>query len=174
MYDEHGVWPPPTQVNGRHGSRDHFEDSFVRDPFFSDPFSHGRADPFSAFPFGGRSPFRGFTDPFVLFNSIFGDFHRAFSQDAFFDNSFGNSFPGRGASHFDGGFTSPLSLLLGSSSSFDGPRGNTQYFTSSSRGMRTGGNGRWTSEVWTTQTIDGVTQTKCVRKDSEVWISSNE
>jgi len=33
-----------------------------------------------------------------------------------------------------------------------------------------GGNGRWTSETWTTQTINGVTQTKCIRKDSEVGI----
>ncbi|KIM68123.1 hypothetical protein SCLCIDRAFT_1209521 [Scleroderma citrinum Foug A] len=169
LYDEHGVWPPPgPQNNGRHGSRDHFGDPFSQDPFFSNSFfSHSRADPFSNFPFqGGHSPLRGFTDPFVLFNSIFGDLHGAFSRDPFFNDPFDHSFSGRGVSPFNGGFTSPLSQFFGSSP-FDGPRGNTQSFVGSSRGLMSGGNGRWTSETWTTQTINGVTQTKCIRKDSE-------
>ncbi|KAL4062482.1 hypothetical protein V8B97DRAFT_1869842 [Scleroderma yunnanense] len=168
LYDEHGVWPPPApQVNGRHSSRDPFTEPFFRDPFLSDPFfSHGRTDPFQSSPFGSRSSFRGFTDPFVLFNSIFGDLHRAFSQDSFFDDPFGHPLSGRRASPFGSGFDSPLSLFLGSTP-FDIPRGNMQSISNSSRGMISGGNGRWTSETWTTQTINGVTQSKCVRTDSE-------
>ncbi|KAI6149706.1 hypothetical protein BKA82DRAFT_998016 [Pisolithus tinctorius] len=163
LYDEHGVWPPPSpQVNGRPSGWDSFNGPSFREPFFPDPFlsdpffSRGRADPFSGFGFG-HTPFRGFTDPFVLFNSIFGDIHRAFSEDPFSSDPFDRP--------FSGGFASPFSLLAGSS--FGVPRGNMQSISSSSRGMLSGGNGRWTSESWTTQTINGVTQTKCVRRDSE-------
>ncbi|KAI5995664.1 hypothetical protein EDD15DRAFT_2195613 [Pisolithus albus] len=163
IYDEHGVWPPQApQANGRPNewepfSGPSFRSPFFSDPFFSDPFfTRGRSDPFSGFGFG-HTPFRGFTDPFVLFNSIFGDLHRAFSEDSFFNDPLDRP--------FTGGFGSPFSLLAGSP--FSAPRGNVQSISSSSRGMLSGGNGRWTSESWTTQTINGVTQTKCVRKDSE-------
>ncbi|KAI6164459.1 DnaJ domain-containing protein [Pisolithus thermaeus] len=162
IYDEQGVWPPRApQPNGRPSEWDSFNGPSFGNPFFSDPFldpfsTRGRSDPFSAFGFG-RTPFRGFTDPFVLFNSIFGDIHRAFSEDSYFNDPFDRPFLG--------GFASPFSLLT--ASPFGVPRGNMQSISSSSRGMLSGGNGRWTSETWTTQTINGVTQTKCVRKDSE-------
>ncbi|KAI6044182.1 hypothetical protein EDC04DRAFT_2599537 [Pisolithus marmoratus] len=163
LYDEHGVWPPPTpQANGQPSGWDSFNGPSSRSPFFSEPFfsdpffSRGRIDPFSSFGFG-RTPFRGFTDPFVLFNSIFGDIHRAFSEDPLFNDPFDRP--------YTGGFPSPFSLVAGSP--FGAPRGNMQSISSSSHGMLSGGNGRWTSETWTTQTINGVTQTKCIRRDSE-------
>ncbi|KAI6038082.1 hypothetical protein EDC04DRAFT_3026346 [Pisolithus marmoratus] len=137
LYDEHGVWPPPTpQANGQPSGWDSFNGP--------------------SFGFG-RTPFRGFTDPFVLFNSIFGDIHRAFSEDPLFNDPFDRP--------YTGGFPSPFSLVAGSP--FGAPRGNMQSISSSSHGMLSGGNGRWTSETWTTQTINGVTQTKCIRRDSE-------
>ncbi|KAI0331447.1 DnaJ-domain-containing protein [Cubamyces sp. BRFM 1775] len=71
LYDKHGVWPPPTEQPdfGRTSSRQPF-DAF-NDPFFSSPF--------------GSSSRRGFafTDPFELFNSLFGDIHSAFDNDPF-------------------------------------------------------------------------------------------
>ncbi|KAG6335063.1 hypothetical protein ID866_4023 [Astraeus odoratus] len=165
LYDEHGIWPPPApQMNGWRGGRDAFDDPFFRGPF-SDPFfSRGGSDPFGNFGFGGTPPFRGFTDPFVLFNSIFGDLHRAFSENPFHDSPFGHPFGTRHTDPF--GFMSPFSLMAGPSA-FGFPGGNMQPISSSSRGMLSGGNGRWTSESWTTQTVNGVTQTKCVRRDSE-------
>jgi DnaJ family protein B protein 6 len=90
-YDQHGVWPPPTaqqsytQGNWQRPTREPFQDPFFQDPFFQHPL-FGRthpADPF--FPSSRHPHFHDFTDPFVLFNRIFGDLQQAFSRDPFGD-----------------------------------------------------------------------------------------
>jgi DnaJ family protein B protein 6 len=169
-YDQHGVWPPPTPApqgpfaNGRHGpySEPHFRDPFLHDPFFRG----ARMDPFGGFGFGSRPGPRDFTDPFVLFNSIFGDLHRAFGSDPFFDGPFGRR--GFGSNQYGGGFSSggfPSAMP----SPFDfggGGMGGSMMQTFSN-----GGNGGgWISQSWTSSTVNGVTQTKSVRRDSQVGI----
>jgi DnaJ family protein B protein 6 len=166
-YDQHGVWPPPTPApqgpfaNGRHGpySEPHFRDPFLHDPFFRG----ARMDPFGGFGFGSRPGPRDFTDPFVLFNSIFGDLHRAFGSDPFFDGPFGRR--GFGSNQYGGGFSSggfPSAMP----SPFDfggGGMGGSMMQTFSN-----GGNGGgWISQSWTSSTVNGVTQTKSVRRDSQ-------
>jgi hypothetical protein len=57
--------------------------------------------------------------------------------------------------------SSPFGFLTG---------GNANVYSSSSRGGFSGGpNGsRWVSESYTTSTVNGVTHTKAVRRDSQV------
>lgn len=123
-------------------------------------------DPFGGFGFGPRTGPRGFTDPFVLFNSIFGDIHRAFEADPFFDDPLGRR--GHASNVFGGSlFNNGFPFMLPSPSDFNGRgMGNGRV-----QGSSTGGTGRrWVSESWTTSMVNGVTHTKCVRKDSEVSI----
>ncbi|KAH7890700.1 hypothetical protein F5I97DRAFT_1800216 [Phlebopus sp. FC_14] len=179
-YDQHGVWPPPTPQDnfhnyhrGRHhpfdyAARDPFSDPFFQDPFFNTrhaPFGHG----FGAGPFS-HHPFRGFTDPFVLFNSVFGDIHRAFASDPFFPEPFGHDlFMGPSRGGFFGGFMPPMSMfppIGGPSNNNLLENGNMRGF-SSSRAAPSGTGSRWVSESWTSSTVNGVTQSKCVRRDSD-------
>ncbi|RDX54286.1 DnaJ-domain-containing protein [Lentinus brumalis] len=80
LYDKHGVWPPPAEQPAfeRSSSRDAFS-AFGHDPFANDPF-------FSSGFGRSRRPF-AFTDPFELFNSLFGDLHSAFDNDPLFANT---------------------------------------------------------------------------------------
>lgn len=136
--------------------------------------------------------FYGFTDPFQLFNSMFGDLHdlnqgRGFGngyRDPFFDDGdevFGsgrrrggvNGGPGMGA-FGSFGFGSPMmNMMLGGGA---GGRGfSTQSMSSSSTGVFGNGNGgRWVSESRMTRTINGVTESIVKRKDSQVRISPLE
>lgn len=170
-YDQHGVWPPPEpapQGPFANGAHDPFSDPFFRsDAFRQNPFSRGpRMDPFGGFGFGSRPGPRGFTDPFVLFNSIFGDIHRAFEVDPFFDDPFGRR--GFGSNHFGGGFfNNSFPPIPPSSFDFGGGSMQGSRMHSFSNG---GSGGRWVSESWTSSNVNGVTHTKCVRKDSEVGI----
>ena len=172
-YDHYGVWPPPTaheshtQGNWNGPSKDPFQDPFFTTPFSHDPF-FGRTrqtDPFGFFGAPRHPHFQGLTDPFVLFNQIFGDLSRAFSRD---DDLFGHD------DFFGGGFMSPMSSLLRiGNSPFEFPTGgNANVYRSSSRGRLGGGpNGsKWITESYSTSTVNGVTYTKAVRKDSEVSI----
>lgn len=171
-YDRCGVWPPPTaqesytQGNWQRPAREPFQDPFFQDPFVHHPFfgrSH-QADPF--FPSSRHPHFHDFTDPFILFNRIFGDLHQAFSGDPF-----GDSFGRRDDGFFGRGFMSPMSMSHITSSPFGFlTGGNVNVYSSSSRGGLAGGpNGsRWVSESYTTSTVNGVTHTKAVRRDSQV------
>lgn len=170
-YDRCGVWPPPTaqesytQGNWQRPAREPFQDPFFQDPFVHHPFfgrSH-QADPF--FPSSRHPHFHDFTDPFILFNRIFGDLHQAFSGDPF-----GDSFGRRDDGFFGRGFMSPMSMSHITSSPFGFlTGGNVNVYSSSSRGGIAGGpNGsRWVSESYTTSTVNGVTHTKAVRRDSQ-------
>ncbi|KAG2070201.1 DnaJ-domain-containing protein [Suillus decipiens] len=169
-YDQYGVWPPPTaqqsytQGNWQGPTRDPFQDPFFQDPFFRHPFfGHSRqADSF--FPSSRHPQFHDFTDPFVLFNRIFGDLHQAFSRDPF-----GSPFGQRDDGFFGQGFMSPMSSHMMSSPFGFLTGGNANVYSSSSRGALAGGsNGsRWVSESYTTSTVNGVTHTKAVRRDSQ-------
>ena len=123
-------------------------------------------DPFGGFGFGSHPGPRSFTDPFVLFNSIFGDLHRAFEVDPFFDDPFGRR--GFESNQFGGGFfnASFPSMLP---SPFD-PSGRGMGSSRMQVSSNGGTGGRWASESWTSSTVNGVSHTKCVRKDSEVGI----
>ncbi|OAX32809.1 DnaJ-domain-containing protein [Rhizopogon vinicolor AM-OR11-026] len=170
-YDQHGVWPPPTaqesytQGNWQGPARDPFQDPSFYDPFAQHPF-FGRphqTDPFGFFGPSRHSHSHGFTDPFVLFNQIFGDFHQAFSRDPF--DPFGHR-----DNDFFGGFMSPTSMLHMGNSPFGFPTGsNLNVYSSSSRGRHAGGQSgsKWISESHSTSTVNGVTYTKAVRRDSE-------
>lgn len=169
-YDQYGVWPPPTaqesytQGNWQRPTREPFQDPFFQDPFSRHPFfgHSNQADP--SFP--SRHPhFHDFTDPFILFNQIFGDLHQAFSRDPF-----GDPFGHRDDGFFGRGFMSPMSMPHITSSPFGFlTGGNVNAYSSSSRGGFAGGpnSSRWISESYTTSTVNGVTHTKAVRKDSQ-------
>ncbi|KAI0954007.1 hypothetical protein AcW1_006699 [Taiwanofungus camphoratus] len=169
LYDQHGVWPPPSADAGPQRRRSHRQDSF--DPFLSDPFFNS--------PFGSsRRPF-AFTDPFVLFNSLFGDIRRNFDDDDPFssrfpfDNTRSDSFGRSLMSPFDG-------TMLGGSmfgSSMFGPGSmfsqimngeshpHTASYSSVSRAV--GRNGQWVSQSKVTRTINGRTETILKRRDAE-------
>ncbi|KAI8996539.1 hypothetical protein BD414DRAFT_204808 [Trametes punicea] len=163
LYDKHGVWPPPTEQPdvGPSPGRDAF-----------DPFN----DPFFSSPFGSRSR-RGFafSDPFELFNSLFGDLHSAFESDPFFagtpffrspfdDPFFRSPFDDPffrspfGGSPFGGSLfgRSPLGALLGGPMFPRIEAGNSRMY--SSRTEAVGRNGQWVSRSQMTRTVNGRTE----------------
>lgn len=170
-YDQHGVWPPPTaQESYNQGNWQRpttFQDPFYQDPFSRHPFFGGahQGDPFGFFGPSRHAHSHDFTDPFVLFNRIFGDLHQAFSRDPF-----GDPFGRRDDGLFGRGFMSPMSMSHMTSSPFGFlTGGNVDMYNSSSRSGPTGGpNGStWVSQSYTSATINGVTHTKAVRRDSQ-------
>ncbi|KIL00757.1 hypothetical protein PAXRUDRAFT_821339 [Paxillus rubicundulus Ve08.2h10] len=170
-YDQHGVWPLPTPAPqgpfaSGHGPRHNpFPDPFFQDPFFA---RGPRTDPLGSggFAFGAHRDPRGFTDPFTLFNSIFGDLHRAFQNDPFFDESFRRR--GFGSDPFGGGFFGGNFPSMWSSPSGFNSGGMWNGTSGRMQGSGSGGRpAKWVSESWTTSTVNGVTNTKCVRRDSE-------
>ncbi|KAI0653404.1 hypothetical protein C8Q70DRAFT_1059310 [Cubamyces menziesii] len=178
LYDKHGVWPPPAEQPdfGRTPSREPF-DAF-NDPFFSSPF-------------GSRSR-RGytFTDPFELFNSLFGDIHSAFESDPFFagtpffrspfdDPFFRSSFNDPffrspfGGSPFGGSLfgPSPFGSLLGGPMFPQIEGGNSRVY--SSRTEAVGRNGQWVSRSQMTRTVNGRTEviTKMIDADGNEHVT---
>ncbi|KAJ8595625.1 DnaJ-domain-containing protein [Rhizopogon salebrosus TDB-379] len=176
-YDQHGIWPPPTahetytQGNWQGPARDPFQAPPFREPFSHHPFFDRphQTDPFGFFtPPSSHPHFHRFTDPFVLFNQMFGDLHHAFSRDPFGDpfNHWDDDFFGRG-------FMSPTSMFRIGGSPFGSPTGgnsNVNIYSSSSRGRFGGGpsgGSKWVSESYSTSNVNGVTYTKVTRRDSE-------
>lgn len=177
LYDRYGVWPPPTaepEPQRRSSTR----------PFRSDPFS----DPFFSDPFGSsRHPFT-FTDPFVLFNSLFGDLHRAFfDEDPFFEDplsarspfdrmGMGDPF---GHSIFGGSLFGPRpGLMIGGPGSMlrqmadasgSGDNSNSRMYSAVSQAV--GRNGQWVSQSTMSRTINGRTEVITKRRDIEVSVT---
>ncbi|RPD76576.1 DnaJ-domain-containing protein [Lentinus tigrinus ALCF2SS1-7] len=176
LYDQHGVWPPPTEQPdfGRTSSRDAFSafgrDHFANDPFFSSGF--GRS----------RHPF-AFTDPFELFNSLFGDLHSAFDNDPFFANTpffrspfddpffrtpFGSSPFGRG-DPFGGSMfgRSPFAGMLTGGSMFPANENmpGARMYSSSTEAI--GRNGHFVSRSQMTRTVNGRTEVIVKQVDAE-------
>ncbi|KAI0080128.1 DnaJ-domain-containing protein [Panus rudis PR-1116 ss-1] len=165
LYDKHGVWPPPTE-EPRTSHRDDSGPGPSFDPFINDPFFNR--------PFGARRGFM-FTDPFELFNSIFGDLHGHFDDDPFIRDPFPSIF-GRdpftsqfGRDPFGGSFMSPFGpgFPFGRSLLSDFPTdmgsASTRSFVSSSVGI----NGQWVSQSKMTRTINGRTETIITKKDAQ-------
>lgn len=168
LYDQYGVWPPPTAV----------DDTPQAGPSYThEPFSGFAGDPF----FGRSRPMRGFafTDPFELFNSLFGDIHRAFSSDPFFDDfpmprsPFESIFgPSPLRSRRDDFFGSPFgSIGFGGGhpliEMMNGGLGGGNVRSYSSVSQAIGSNGKWVSQSQVTRTINGRTETIITRRDAQ-------
>ncbi|KAA1468835.1 DnaJ-domain-containing protein [Dentipellis sp. KUC8613] len=180
-YDTYGVWPPPDAAPReqsyprRYNTAPDFGgfDSFGANPH--DPFGMFGARPSYSFH-GGFGPGYGFTDPFTLFDQIFGNLNRAMADPMFdpFDNhpffsppSRRDPFGGMGGMGGMGmGFGHPFMIQdmmgMGSSPAFGG---NSRTYTSVSRSSGTPGGG-WTTESRMTRTINGVTESIWKRRDS--------
>ncbi|KAJ3519439.1 hypothetical protein NM688_g9301 [Phlebia brevispora] len=142
VYDKFGVWPPPAQEVEYESARS---------------YSRTAEEPFGADAFFGRSrrPF-AFTDPFELFNSLFGDLHSQFANDPFFADVFPSSRSpfGRspfGASPFNDPFDRPFGGSLFGPSLFGGP-----FLT-----------GWWIGEHKVTRTVNGRTETIIKKRDAQ-------
>lgn len=154
---------------------------------------------YEADPFFGRSrrPFV-FTDPFELFNSLFGDFHGQFANDPFFADVFPSSRSSSesspfgaspfgaspfGASPFgalspfsDSVFDRPFGSSMLGPSLFGGPllansgMGNTRSYSSSTT-RAIGQNGNWVSQSQSTRIVNGRKETIITKRDAEVVLS---
>ena len=131
-------------------------------------------DPFFGFPFGSRSGAH-LTDPFELFDSVFGSMRQAFNDpffnDPFFDGPSANqqlyNTP-RGMETMALGF--PFGGNMFSPSFFGAPAGG-QVYTQSTRRVTSPGSG-WVSESRMTRTVNGVTETVWKRTNSRVSFAS--
>lgn len=152
-YDYYGVWPPPAALDWKY-SKNPFNDPFFDTPFFHDPlFGRIHQNPFGFFD---HLHFQGFTDPFVLFNQNFGGLHASAKDVDLFGH--GNDFWGDREFLFG---SSPFGFPIGD---------NANIRRSFSRG-RHGPNGtRWISESCTC-TVNGITYTKIIGRDSEVGVN---
>ncbi|TFK51716.1 DnaJ-domain-containing protein [Heliocybe sulcata] len=172
IYDMYGRWPPPNATEDSHpragqGNPWSGFDSQFRDPFFDFP------DPFR----GSRRHFV-YTDPFELFDSIFGDIHRKPFNDPFFDDfpsPFTNSQSSRDPFNAFGGgsMMSPFGGLLGGSmfgpfqQMADSRNDNVRSASFTSIGVDNGQERRWVSQSKMTRTINGVTESVWKRTDSD-------
>ena len=124
-----------------------------------------------------------FTDPFELFNSLFGDFHGAFHDDPFFNDlpghhsSFDPMFgPG---SRWGGIFGHPALSPFGSQFPFGGPRpllemmhgglgssDNVRSYSSVTQAIGNG-DGSWVSQSKMTRSVNGRTETIVKRRDAQ-------
>lgn len=181
VYDRYGEYPAPEvqqepyadrrrrpQAHAyRHGSGDFFDDRAFSDPFFA---------PFDAFGSRSRSrAFPGFTDPFALFNEIFGDMERHFEDPFFGEPRHAARGPFGHGSIFDRMGGSPFGMLPPMNNMFDhmgGPhQAHTMSFSSSSRGSLArgpDGNPQWVSQSRISRSINGVTEGVWKRTDSNV------
>lgn len=185
VYDLHGVWPPPEAFdtppprrNRRHTSGPH------QDPFFDfNSNFHG----FPGFGAGGSSmpPHNPFTDPFVLFNSMFGDLN-GHIHEPFMHFSHGDTFDGpreHGGPHhdrfdreamFSSGGPGPMPGLfsptagMGMFGGMDASSGAPQRFRAQSTFRAGSGRYGWQRESRVTTTVNGVTQSTWTRVDSDV------
>ncbi|KZT27814.1 DnaJ-domain-containing protein [Neolentinus lepideus HHB14362 ss-1] len=174
IYDMYGRWPPPNATEEPQPRASTHQGN----PWgaFDSPFS----DPFFNFtdPFGGSRRHFAFTDPFELFNSIFGDIHRRSFDDPFL-NELPAPFGGarRSRDPFDafggGSMMSPFGGLLGSSmfSPFqqmaDSRNANMRSASFTSIGFDNGQERQWVSQSKMTRTINGVTESVWKRTDSD-------
>lgn len=163
LYDRYRVWPPPSRPEpGAGPSR-----GYSQTPF-NQPFS----DPFFSAGFGGRA--FHFTDPFDLFNSLFGDIHnihRGFFEDddPFFSDPFPSTFSRSPFGQPFGQSTrSPFGSLFGPGPMFSGLLGsaNTRAYSQVSEAV--GRSGQWVSQSTMTRSINGRTEQVTKRRDAQV------
>ncbi|THU91526.1 DnaJ-domain-containing protein [Dendrothele bispora CBS 962.96] len=159
LYDQHGVWPPPdpeypSRPSHRHhtSSRRHtYHDDYFPDPFFGRNFA--------------------FTDPFVLFDSIFRDMHSFHShhhgsrhrRPTFWNDHFHHDPFEDFRAHRSHGVDSFMnSMHRNTMGSFGASPFSAFPSLSASMPRQTS---RWTSESTMSQTINGVTHTIHKRRD---------
>ena len=190
LYDEAGVWPPTqpeitsapraprrqsTRPTNGFPGHDPFANPFYnRPPFgansFNDPlFSGPRAfnDPFFNRGFGfGQSAFT-FTDPFELFNSIFGDIHALHAQmlsefsDPFFTSVHNDAMRGFPMMAPPPLFSDPFFRNVSQvGPSFASHRSMTG--TAMNNGLG------WVSQSTMSRTINGRTETITTKRDAQV------
>jgi len=156
----HGVWPPPEPEYPSRPSHRHHTSS-RRHTYHHDPFS----DPFFSRSFV-------FTDPFVLFESIFRDMHPGphhhsrHRRPSSWDDPFHfDPFQERRAHRFP----ETDSFMNSMHRNMMAPFGTSLFsaFPSISMSMPRE-SGRWTSESTMSQTINGVTHTIHKRRDWDV------
>lgn len=176
VYDLHGVWPPPEPSAGpsqhRRPDMGYGYDQFFGEPFRDTFFSMPRMSHFDHHHYHRPQSYT-FTDPFRLFNSMFGDIHQVFDQDAFFDEPHhGPPRPMFEPSHVMFAPPPMFSLPLFADQSFEGSRPRRATYSSSSRFHsqpgRDGNGPRWVEESHMTRTINGVTQSISKQTDSSV------
>lgn len=191
LYDKYRVWPPPTE-------QPNTTPDAQREPFGFPSASPFANDPFFNAHFGPRNASRAsqfvFTDPFELFNSMFGDIHSAFRNDPVFantpftrspfDDPFFRSPFGQTRDPFVG---TPFSGALSRSSPFGGamlggsPFGafftgpafsssNARVYSSTTQSISSGG--RFVSHSQTSRTINGRTESITKRVDADVSAQS--
>lgn len=177
-YDLHGVWPPPEPeddyIPNRPRSHSHYHGYSSRNNAFQGPF-YGQPSPFSSF---------GFSDPFALFDSIFGD------------SFFGDPGSHRQPSHYRHPHRSASSwpedpfehvhrmhadismnmrrmeqgMLFGMGGGLLGGRSSVPTLESSS--SFDNGRTRWASESYMTSAVNGVSQTIHKRRDWDASLLS--
>ncbi|KIM82972.1 hypothetical protein PILCRDRAFT_819773 [Piloderma croceum F 1598] len=181
VYDQHGVWPPseafdapPPGRNRRHTGQD---------PFFDfDSNFHGFHG-MRGFGAGGSSvpPRNPFTDPFVLFNSMFGDLNRHMPEPFMHFDTFDpprerrrprrdpfereTMFGPGGPGPMPGPFSS--SAGMGMFGGMGASGGAPQRFRAQSSFRASGGRYGWQRESRVTTTVNGVTQSTWTRVDSD-------
>lgn len=198
VYDRYGEWPAPEPTYERERRSPTRDRDYRHRPFEQSQYSRRPFDAFSDqdFPFGSgfQSHSRSanganFTDPFTLFNTLFGDLNRQFNgqfNDPFFSEA--SPFGGAGPSHtspfgrsrmfpqaslFDTAF--PSSTLFPTFPTPPEGRGAGNFMGSTERSFAQspGGNGQWVSSSKLTTTINGVTQTTWKRIDANVSAHSH-
>lgn len=168
LYDQYGVWPPPAVVEPESRASPSTTFRFGgtnRSPFNNDPF----------FPSGSFNRSFGFSDPFELFRSLFGDIHNirddfgdadpffGMHRNPFMASPFGTPFGSRDP--FSSGF--PLggpSILPGFGSGM--ARENVRSYSSVSQTIGQGG--QWVSQSTMTRMINGRTERITKKRDAQV------
>lgn len=173
VYDLHGVWPPPEPERPEFTSRDR------PSRHSSHHQSHYRSPPRSATfpdPFFQRSDF-AFTDPFVLFNSMFDEqlprqrhqsqYNYGQSRSApWTDDPFSRApMLHSGISNLVANIFSEVNREFGAHSGFHHSFPSSPALVISPNEM---GGGRWASQSSMTQIINGVTHSITKRRDWDV------
>ncbi|KAI0255930.1 hypothetical protein BJV78DRAFT_1350260 [Lactifluus subvellereus] len=156
-YDAHGVWPPPPPGSGgsRHRHRPYRPSREPHVHFPEEPFDFGWHD------------HAGFTDPFRLFESIFGELRHAMSDPFFPDPWRRDRRHDRARDFFDDPLIDvdfPFDRHGGFDDMMGTGNGRTRVYSQVSRGT-VGPDGRWVSESRMTRTVNGVTESVWKRRD---------
>jgi len=166
LYDLHGRWPPPEpETVPLHRSDSPYRPSHnhhsSRNPPFSDPFFGHPHDPFSFV----------FTDPFTLFDSIFGslDAHHNNATHHYHNHNHASSSrhtdPFERTRRMHSEFDSFVNHSLFPTGGFFGMPAIISFPSPEPASFSDGHRGGWASESFMTSTVNGVTQTIHKRRD---------
>ncbi|KAL0953523.1 hypothetical protein HGRIS_004744 [Hohenbuehelia grisea] len=163
VYDQHGVWPPPEptyeNVPPRSGPSRH--NAFHRDHHYSHrPFPGPFDDPFLR----GSQPFFTFTDPFTLFDSIFGAPNGMHHRARQYEPRAHRYEPVNPFEQMQRMHAEVANMMMGMDRDMFNPYGTG--FSAHSAGDAPGGSGmQWASESHMVSSVNGVTQSITKRRD---------